>query len=481
MIQEKINTDLKMIEEKINTKFLELKNNFEYQNKEINQEIQKINNNLKMLLNKNENFLNNSNKSINIEEKLSKFEKELKFACNKYDSILLSTKLKLGENTMTKKNQNKINDNNHEKTESKIQKDKQNLNDNQLEKIDNNKYIIDLLVKKIDEIKNDNFEYRELVKKINNEFNLIKIRFSEVLDFIKDKYFWKKFISKIIKENKIIGYKKNNKKENLIDINSIYNPFNYYEHFGIEEMKNFIDKGCNTKMYNNLNQNFLIDELKKDVLIDNNKFSTGNNTPNFNIIKNLKQKNSSCSLYNTNYKNIPKKPFFEKYLEQNSLNIEDSNDNIINSIQNNKGISLKENIINKAKSKLNEFIIQVRPLNDIDLDKNKTNSENLSEVYIKNQSNKIRKMIYKKKDQNSHRILPFSMKYNRNNSLNHFHFISNKDSKKGNLEDLQYSQLKKNKLDILTFMSGCFDEVRNNNNSKNKKFFPVFIKDKSQQ
>ena len=98
MIQEKKNIDLKIIEEKINTKFLELKNNFEYQNKEINQEIQKINNNLKMLLNKNENFLNNSNKSINIEEKLSKFEKELKFACNKYDSILLSTKLKLGEN-----------------------------------------------------------------------------------------------------------------------------------------------------------------------------------------------------------------------------------------------------------------------------------------------------------------------------------------------------------------------------------------------
>ena len=52
MIQEKKNIDLKIIEEKINTKFLELKNNFEYQNKEINQEIQKINNNLKMLLNK---------------------------------------------------------------------------------------------------------------------------------------------------------------------------------------------------------------------------------------------------------------------------------------------------------------------------------------------------------------------------------------------------------------------------------------------
>ena len=475
MTQKKINMDMKLIEEKINTKFLEIKNNFESQNEIINLEIQKINSNIKNLLNKNEIPSHNPQPYINFEEKLLRFEKELKLVSDKYDSILLSSNLKFEKKEINNNNENE------EKIGIKTKNEKQNLIYNQLEQNDNNKNKIDILEKIINKIKNDNIECKELVKKINNEFNLIKIRFSEVLDFIKDKYFWKKFISKIIKENKFIEYRKNNKKENLIEINNIYNPFNYYEHFGIEELKCFLDKGCNTRMSDGVNQNFLKDEFKKDALIDNNKFQTMNNTPKFNIFKKLNQKHSSCSLYNTHYKNIPKMPYFEN-LEQNSLNIEDGSENIINSIhKNNKRISQEENITNKVKSKLNEFIIQVKSLNDIDLDKNKTHSENLSEVYIQKQSKKVRKMIYKNNNQNSQSILPISNKYKGNNSLKHFHFISKKNSKKSNLEDLQYSQLKKDKLDILTFMSGCYDEIKNNNNSKNKKFFQVFIKDKSQQ
>ena len=248
-------------------------------------------------------------------------------------------------------------------------------------------------------------------------------------------------------------------------------------------MKTFIDKGCNTKMYNNLNQNSLIDELKKDILIDYNKLTTGNNTPNLNIIKNLKQKNFNCPLYNNKFKNIPNKPSFEKNLEFNSLNSEDNNEYVINSINNNKKIDQKDNIQKKLESKLNKYIIQVNSLNDIELNKNKnkTNSENLSEAYIQNQSKMIRKMIYVKKDQNSQRIFPFSLRNNRSKSLNHFHIISSKNSMKGNLEDLHYSQLKKDKLDILTYMSGYIDENRNNNKSKNKKIFQIFFKDKSQQ
>ena len=153
----------------------------------------------------------------------------------------------------------------------------------------------------------------------------------------------------------------------------------------------------------------------------------------------------------------------------------------INSINNNKRIDQKDNITKKLESKLNKYLIQVNSLNDIELNKNKTNSENLSEAYIQNQSKTIRKMIYVKKDQKSQRIFPFSLKNNRSKSLNHFHIISCKNSLKGNLEDLHYSQLKKDKLDMSTYMSGYIDENRNNNESKIKKIFPVFFKDKSQQ
>ena len=49
--------------------------------------------------------------------------------------------------------------------------------------------------------KKDTEIFKESVKKSGNEFNIIKIRFSEVLDFIKDKQFWNKFITKIIEKN----------------------------------------------------------------------------------------------------------------------------------------------------------------------------------------------------------------------------------------------------------------------------------------
>ena len=61
------------------------------------------------------------------------------------------------------------------------------------------------------------------MKKTDKEFDLIKLRFSEVLDFIKDKNFWKKFITEIIYKNRIII---NSNKTEII--NDIYSPFNYY-------------------------------------------------------------------------------------------------------------------------------------------------------------------------------------------------------------------------------------------------------------
>ena len=227
--------------------------------------------------------------------------------------------------------------------------------------------------------------------------------------------------------------KNNNKKENYIEINSIYAPFNYYEHFGIKEIKNY------------------------------------------------KMQNSNYIFYNTNNKNIQRKPNSDS-IEHHSSNAEDNNENIINSIISNKNLNQKENQ-NKGKSKFKEFIIQASSLNDIDFKKNKTNSDNLSEAYVQKQSKKIRKIMYAKNERNKNQILPSSMKLslknNRSKSLNHFNILSNKELKKSHLEDLHYSQLKKDKLDILTYMPGCIGDIRNDNNLSNRKIFHMFFKDKS--
>ena len=480
MTQEIKEINMKLIEEKINDKFQELKTNFESQNQEINFKINEINSNLKILLDKNENYLSNQKSPINLEEKISKLEKELKVACDKYNSIFFSKELKLEDIEKDKKIESNVFNQSREKIKSSInlnnsktENDKQNIISNQLEQFDaSNIYKNDLLEKK-DEVKNDNYKYIELIKKINIEFNLIKIRFREIIDFIRDKNFWKKFISKIIKENKFVENKKNNnKKENYIEINSIYAPFNYYEHFGIKEIKNFYDKGCNTTLFNN---------FKKNISIDNNKFPTGNFTPNLNLIKNYKMQNSNYFFYSTNNKNIQRKPNSDS-IEHHSSNAEDNNENIINSIISNKNLNQKENQ-NKGKSKFKEFIIQASSLNDIDFKKNKTNSDNLSEAYVQKQSKKIRKIMYAKNERNKNQILPLSMKLslknNRSKSLNHFNILSNKELKKSHLEDLHYSQLKKDKLDILTYMPGCIGDIRNDNNLSNRKIFHMFFKDKS--
>jgi hypothetical protein len=143
MTQEIKEINMKLIEEKINDKFQELKTNFESQNQEINLKINEINSNLKILLDKNENYLSNQKSPINLEEKISKLEKELKVACDKYDSIFLSKELKLEEIEKDKKIQNNVFNQSREKIESSInlnnsktENDKQNIISNQLEQFD---------------------------------------------------------------------------------------------------------------------------------------------------------------------------------------------------------------------------------------------------------------------------------------------------------------------------------------------------------
>lgn len=401
MINEKATLNIKLIEEKINSKFLELKYNFESQNQEMILKLKELNQRLDMFSHKNRN--------------------------------------------------------------------KPNLNENYN---DNN---INISNKKADEIKNDNNEFKKILEKTNNEFNLIKIRFSEIINFIRDKNFWKQFISNIIEENK------NNNKNKSLDktientnnkINNIYAPFNYYIYFGIEQNKNFVDEASNTthignfhKILENNNRNKNIDV--KNILIneqinyslDNKKNKTPNNIPKLKIMKNLNKnmkKNYSSLFQNKSFKKIQRNTITKN--EHHSVNYEDNQDRIINAINNKIDSSYEKiNDLYEKKAKINDFLVQANFINNhIDINKNRNQSDNLSEEYIQKQSQKIKKIVLSKIDKKYYQTLPLSLKYNLKNrrDMNHFNIISSKDLLKGNIEDLYYSQLKKDKINHLSNISG---------------------------
>ena len=401
MINEIATLNIKLIEEKINSKFLELKYNFESQNQEMILKLKELNQRLDMFSDKNRN--------------------------------------------------------------------KPNLNENYN---DNN---INISNEKTNEIKNDNNEFKKILEKTNNEFNLIKIRFSEIINFIRDKNFWKQFISNIIEENK--NNNKNKSQDKTIEntnnkINNIYAPFNYYIYFGIEQNKNFVDEASNTthngnflKILENNNRNKNIDV--KNILIneqinyslDNKKNKTPNNIPKLKIMKNLNKnmkKNYSSLFQNKSFKKIQRNTITKN--EHHSVNYEDNQDRIINAINNRIDSSYEKiNDLYEKKAKINDFLVQANFINNhIDINKNKNQSDNLSEEYIQKQSQKIKKIVLSKIDKKYYQTLPLSLKYNLKNSrdMNHFNIISSKDLIKGNIEDLYYSQLKKDKINHLSNISG---------------------------
>ena len=124
-------------------------------------------------------------------------------------------------------------------------------------------------------------------------------------------------------------------------------------------------------------------------------------------------------------------------------------------------------------------------MNGLGANKNRNNndSENLSEAYILRQSKTIKKINFSKNDQKYYQTLPLSMKYNlrnyRNNSMNRFNIISYKDLKKGNLEDLYYSKLKKEKIGPITGINLRPPDSVEHNNLNNKRKFPMIHRGKT--
>ena len=101
----------------------------------------------------------------------------------------------------------------------------------------------------------------------------------------------------------------------------------------------------------------------------------------------------------------------------------------------------------------------------------------------------MKKLKNTKKEKENYQTLPLSMKYNiknkSNNSLDRYDILSYKDFKKGNIEDLYYSQLKRDKIGHMSqsnFKTGYGNINFNsnvNNNINSKRRLPVIFRDKS--
>ena len=235
----------------------------------------------------------------------------------------------------------------------------------------------------------------------------------------------------------------------------------------------------------------------------NTKYKTPNNIPNLNIMKNfnqtgsnliqnLKQNSNNLNIGKDYYKKIPKYSV-KINNRQHSFNNEEDNEYKINAIKPNKSISdysreynnNKDKIKKKDVTKVTECILQPDMMSAED--KNRNSMDNLSQAYIMKQSKKIKNISLSNKDKRYYRTLPLSLKHHlknsRNNSVNRFNILSYKDFQKGNIEDLYYSQLKKDRMGHFSAISGInfrtpgYGEIKYN--TIDKKIYPIIYKDKS--
>jgi len=249
-------------------------------------------------------------------------------------------------------------------------------------RMENGKYAYDLQERskelKIEWDKLDNFEksmnkrYDEEVAKYNilidriskkvdkgkDEFHLIKARFTELSEFIKDIRFrrnihntfkerkeYKEMSTKIdftkkqkLKAEEITENEDNKDKEKDIS-KDILAPFDYYAHFGIEKYVEEEDENYYEDTHDNINNH-------KNNLISSNKVSetkhidTKNNSESNNIKNKSENNNIKNNIENNNIKNISYSNSNSKMSDnKNSNNIKSINNNIKNNINNNENNS----------------------------------------------------------------------------------------------------------------------------------------------
>ena len=363
----------------------------------------------------------------------------------------------------------------------KLDNFEKDLNKRYDEELEKYKTIAENIAKKVDKDKND--------------YNLIKLRFTELSDFIKDVRFRRNIHNSVnafeerrqFKDmsNKIDFTKKQKIKKGEGDINEdkdktndILAPFDYYAHFGIDQ--SFKEEDQNLENENNNrddnNQNINLDEIKEsdEIKINENDIK---NSQSFNR-KDSKYKThisneKSLNLINNNYESELKNNFIVYNNSTNNINKKDNNNNqrkIINiklknnnNINNINDIKISNNIEKgkiippdyKEATKINQVVLGAK------FKKNKNEQKNvkpnLSQAYIlmkkkTEEMQRIKSIYGGKPDLRYNQIssppsLQQTLKHSRNNNnnLNQMNILSNKDFKKGNIEDLYYSQLRKDK------------------------------------
>lgn len=427
--------------------------------------------------------------------------------------------------------------------------------------------------------KNLNIRYNEELERYNNiidkiqkkveknkeEFNLIKKRFTELSEFIKDIRFRTNIHNSFLerKQYKDMSYKidftkkqkitneEKQQNENKAHENDILAPFDYYAYYGLERILPEEEENNYNNMSNRNNMN--INKIE-DNINNKNKYNINNkyNDSNYNEIKKNNQdmnnninnisvnniiiqknnnffenktkertisntKNRTQSINNINNHNNMINDNYEPEINKNNIfyiidNLqENTNNNISQSIiknpdqkqiinikekssdkqlkiiDSNKKINIKDNNTNSKKTeKINKenneqdkkIFLNLKEstrINDVVLgaqfDKNNTinpnNSNlNLSQAYIlmKKRTEEMQKLksIYGGNHElKYHQIsTPPSLKNNikqqsrnqKNYNLNQLNILSDKEFKKGNIEDLYYSKIKKEKFNHVSFI-----------------------------
>ena len=382
---------------------------------------------------------------------------------------------------------------------------------------------------------NDEWDkYNEMVDKINikfdktkEEFKIIKNRFTELSEFIKDIRFRKNMgetsISEEFKKRRQYREMSNKidftKKQKMNKMPNIFQNKNYEKNEDILPYDNFKENEENDDNLDTINH---INEENKNEKNNGNKSMTETNNHinnqnkkklNFNDSKEMKVNLSSEN--HNNSSNLKRKDIndfkINKKGEKKIMNIKNKNNNyengiyniinFSNNINNNNNLNYKEKInfkeIKQKKQNLNDllFLSENAKINNLVLgaELNRDNFyrmhiPNLSQAYllIKKRNEvmqKIKKSHGGKSEPKFYQITPSSIGKNTRNNLNNFNLYSIKDLRRNNMEDLYYTSLRRDRLNNLSPNSNIILNITNQEylNYIDKNIFPKLYKDSQNQ
>ena len=382
---------------------------------------------------------------------------------------------------------------------------------------------------------NDEWDkYNEIVDKINikfdktkEEFKIIKNRFTELSEFIKDIRFRKNMgetsISEEFKKRRQYREMSNKidftKKQKMNKMPNIFQNKNYEKNEDILPYDNFKENEENDDNLDTINH---INEENKNEKNNGNKSMTETNNHinnqnkkklNFNDSKEMKVNLSSEN--HNNSSNLKRKDIndfkINKKGEKKIMNIKNKNNNyengiyniinFSNNINNNNNLNYKEKInfkeIKQKKQNLNDllFLSENAKINNLVLgaELNRDNFyrmhiPNLSQAYllIKKRNEvmqKIKKSHGGKSEPKFYQITPSSIGKNTRNNLNNFNLYSIKDLRRNNMEDLYYTSLRRDRLNNLSPNSNIILNITNQEylNYIDKNIFPKLYKDSQNQ